>query len=218
MREIKFRVYHKSSSRMLDWNEFITSYYLNDFMETEKYPRDSSYFKEHYEFWSPLMQFTGLYDKNGNGIYEGDIIEHDDDLEGNGVWKTYQGCEVKFDSENAMYSFENDDGTPLTHYRDLVVIGNIYDNPEYQTFKMQDSIPIRKELNKIKNINFTAVIKDGGYEKIQATHEQFAAIAMSIQEKGSEYLQLRDRSIVVVGILKVGKEVGERIILCSDHK
>jgi hypothetical protein len=68
----------------------------------------------------------------------------------------------------------------------------------------------------MKLIKFTAIVKDGGYEAIQITPQMFSELALAIQEKGSEHLHLKDRSIVVVGILKIGKEVGERVIMCGD--
>jgi uncharacterized phage protein (TIGR01671 family) len=74
-----------------------------------------------------LMQYTGLKDKNGKEIYEGDIILD--------KWK--QKTEVKIE-EFTMQTY--DDGCVgigfmlETHDRDdlkeLEVIGNIYENPE----------------------------------------------------------------------------------------
>lgn len=46
----------------------------------------------------------------------------------------------------------------------------------------------------------------------------FSEIAMSIQEKGFESLHLKDRSVVIVGVLVTSKDVGDRIIVCGDYK
>lgn len=76
-----------------------------------------------------LMQFTGLKDKNGNEIYEGDIIDN-----GNGpvyvFWnENYQAFWVGHDdveeSEKQYYSSTSDFCTEAD-----VIIGNIYSNPE----------------------------------------------------------------------------------------
>lgn len=61
MREIKFRAWDKLNNEMLD-NE-ITIVLL-----TERRPEDLD---EDIEF----MQFTGLHDKNGVPVFEGDIVE-----------------------------------------------------------------------------------------------------------------------------------------------
>jgi len=68
----------------------------------------------------------------------------------------------------------------------------------------------------MKNIKFTAIIKDGGYETFQITPKMFSDLVLSIQENGYETLQLKDRSVVIVGVMVLGKEVGDRIIVCSD--
>ncbi len=74
-----------------------------------------------------LMQYTGLKDKNGVEIYEGDIIEYgpyDDSKSG----RYKKAIEWK---ENARYTGFNicvgDNGQRQTHSE---VIGNIYENPE----------------------------------------------------------------------------------------
>jgi len=68
----------------------------------------------------------------------------------------------------------------------------------------------------METIKFTAIIKDGGYEIFQITPKMFSNLVLSLQEKGYESLQLKDRSVVIVGIMVLGKEVGDRIIVCGD--
>ncbi|EME3558714.1 hypothetical protein QPI78_001197 [Enterococcus faecium] len=75
-----------------------------------------------------LMQSTGMKDKNGVEIFEGDLVEHDDNL--NGDWETFEACEVVYDKDYAQFCFKWDAGNFLTYYRNLNVIGNIYENPE----------------------------------------------------------------------------------------
>jgi len=70
----------------------------------------------------------------------------------------------------------------------------------------------------MKTIRFTAIIKDGGYETFQITPKMFSDLVISLQEKGSENLRLKDRSVVIAGILVAGKDMGDRIIVCGDYK
>ena len=70
----------------------------------------------------------------------------------------------------------------------------------------------------MKTIRFTAIIKDGGYETFQISPKMFSDLVISLQEKGFEYLQLRDRWVTIAGILVAGKDIGERIIVCGDYK
>ena len=62
----------------------------------------------------PLMQFTGLKDKNGKEIYEGDIVR----------WEQFKD-EIIF--RDGFFQGRN---LILTDWSRAEIIGNIYENPE----------------------------------------------------------------------------------------
>ncbi|MEE4535247.1 YopX family protein [Bacillus velezensis] len=119
MREIKFRAYHTEKRdgqefpRMLDWDELLN----NDEEEL------ACYFKNEFSNVSPLMQYTGLKDKNGREIYEGDIRK---DALGRIFKVVYENDLAAFYGEytNGHYDSLGDCGP------DSEFLGTVYQNPE----------------------------------------------------------------------------------------
>ena len=76
-----------------------------------------------------LMQFTGLRDKTGKEIYEGDIVKH---ISG---WNEYVS-EVFWDESSYMFKYKMPGGSDPIYYwmhpekTEHEIIGNIYENPE----------------------------------------------------------------------------------------
>lgn len=70
-------------------------------------------------------QFTGRTDRNGNKIFEGDIVQAA--LDGR-----YYSVEYIADDEYAFNFVDLEKGYTYSLYdfNDIIVIGNIYDNPE----------------------------------------------------------------------------------------
>lgn len=74
-----------------------------------------------------IGMFSGLKDRNGKEIFEGDIICHHEDDEQHFIKKIYWkdgclcGCDMEEGFESPIYFLE---------IKEFYVIGNIYDNPE----------------------------------------------------------------------------------------
>lgn len=103
MRQIKFRAWDNQQKEMReDWRTFGTE---NGLLE--------------------IMQFTGLFDRHGKEIYEGDILGY----WGTAVWQ------VQWDEEKANFCFTYPNGLRAFAFSEnsikgKKVIGNIYSTPE----------------------------------------------------------------------------------------
>ncbi len=76
-----------------------------------------------------IMQYTGLKDKNGKEIYEGDIVEEylSDSEDDNYL---YSGVIVYFNTEFCL-KIKSDTYIKLVNTGDNIeIMGNIYENPE----------------------------------------------------------------------------------------
>ena len=80
-------------------------------------------------------QFTGLTDKNGVKIFEGDVVTYEDatcDCEGYHDDVFLNRGEVGYDDESMAYYFSDRQTVEMSDLigAEIEVIGNIHDNPE----------------------------------------------------------------------------------------
>lgn len=76
-----------------------------------------------------IGQFTGLCDKNGNKVFEGDILYWATDLDGNGVL-TEEHLTVYWDSQLAGFQLKSDISEfpcEIEGSNELEIVGNIFD-------------------------------------------------------------------------------------------
>ena len=113
MREIKFRAWNKEKKFMHIPN-------IDTFISLSGSQVQSANCSINNRKDIILMQFTGLKDKNGKEIYEGDIVQ-DEDLLCKVEFRN--GCFVPIDYKTNRCFDDWDDC-------DFEIIGNIYENPE----------------------------------------------------------------------------------------
>lgn len=124
MREIKFRarltkdgkpwMFYQDTQYLISFLRRCTSYIF--FEKDGEEGKHESYLPKPLEDY--LDEYTGLKDKNGKEIYEGDILES-------------QAFIDTFEWIDGAYSLCRDMGSrPITTHYPYEVIGNIYENPE----------------------------------------------------------------------------------------
>jgi hypothetical protein len=124
MRVIKFRAWDSANAKMIQVKELrqTTERYLNN--------GELKYFDY------PLMQYTGLKDKNGKEIYEGDILKRGD-LGGEVYWQEAMSRYV-IDSCSGNRQPDKALALELFPAKLFEVIGNIYENPDLLKEKKDD--------------------------------------------------------------------------------
>lgn len=128
MREIKFRAWDRLGNKMIYQESDTTELRFN-----YPYPDNKKEYFPFYQIDLIQMQYTGLKDKNGKEIYEGDILDGLSVIRFGEV-KTYDymGSIFGWYAKVTQKLKEN----PNSYAKDIIntnkrkVIGNIYENPE----------------------------------------------------------------------------------------
>lgn len=122
MREFKFRAWLDYEERMIEWEKLHLETSENGLFLWVGDDEEDNFGSASGESDFKLMQYTGLKDKNGVEIYEGDILDYQ--------WKssTRDLLIVEWSEKDACFLI----GFVKTDYAIAYgeVVGNIYENPE----------------------------------------------------------------------------------------
>jgi hypothetical protein len=117
-REIKFRAWDKYNKKM-HYQPEVNFHFFDDEFTCVLNEHDQVVVQPESVV---VMQFTGLLDKNGKEIYEGDILSH-----------KYYSMPVICEFVDGSFIFDD-----ISKYDEsLEVIGNIYENPELLTANLK---------------------------------------------------------------------------------
>ena len=110
MKTIKFRAWDKDNKKMVDVIDFACMNY------PEKYD---------------VMQFTGLLDKHGKKIFEGDVVSFlldkiETSKRETGIVEWCNDCCYGFRIQWINYG----NNEKLSNHNDIEIIGNIWENPQ----------------------------------------------------------------------------------------
>lgn len=118
MREMKFRLFNKIDKVIILWDEAKKICKLSALEDNE----DN-------KFFSSWMQYTGLKDKYGKEIYEGDVVDTVYDGKVFTGVVVYDESELDFKATNGKENYGSN-FQYLPCCEEVEIIGNIYENPE----------------------------------------------------------------------------------------
>lgn len=127
MREIKFRVWNTETNKMIIKVKEMGVFALKSIYSIDEFlvvPTDEKY---------PLMQYTGLKDKNDVEIYEGDILKYPY-VRSSSVNYTIEIGVIEWSDEYCGFIIDEVQniggfcGIESKHMNELEVIGNIYEH------------------------------------------------------------------------------------------
>lgn len=117
-REIKFRAWNFKKKEMFPVD--LIAFNLDGSINFARSVLDELRTVEHTPTTCKILQYTGLKDVNGKEIYEGDIVQWDEQI----ADSTFQMTDV-IESLRTAYEFEGSEETETWR-----VIGNIFKNPK----------------------------------------------------------------------------------------
>ena len=127
MREVLFRGKRTYNGKWVEGSLVVTSQCNAYIISTVEDKRDATVLVNQCSLNvdpETVGQYTGLTDKNGMKIFEGDILT----IENEGVYAA-----IKYNESNAAFYVEDEDHEDYlgeAWETDVVIIGNIHDNPE----------------------------------------------------------------------------------------
>lgn len=149
-REIKFRAWNKEERKMVfsgKLSELIRETHFSGNSKTNSTPEFSKLIYESLDEEITFLQFTGIYDKNGKEIYDGDICELvilREQREVNpkeALLVVIEYCNASWgfshlfpnlvvEGDRTWKSFYNSDADEMWDEKYFTIVGNIFENPE----------------------------------------------------------------------------------------